>query len=176
MNEADRLLDAPEAAKLLTVSEGWLYPNVKKAALESKTGTQDAAVLVHRNPEKPWHAQNRLTEGGDKLYMMYTMTRQELRRVRKAMKLTQSQLAQRLGLTSTSVARMERGEQKIMPVTALAVKYLQVMESKTRGKKTSKVLEAYFNEARFGGSLFTIAGMRFVKARIVKAKRKRGSS
>jgi len=51
------------------------------------------------------------------------------------MKLTQSQLAERLGLTSTSVARMERGEQKIMPVTALAVKFLQVMESKTKGKE-----------------------------------------
>jgi DNA-binding XRE family transcriptional regulator len=69
------------------------------------------------------------------------------------MKLTQSQLAQRLGLTSTSVARMERGEQKIMPVTALAVKYLQVMESKTRGKKTSKVLEAIFQR----GSVWWIA-------------------
>ena len=69
------------------------------------------------------------------MYIMYTMTRQELRRTREAMKLTQSQLAERLGLTSTSVARMERGEQKIMPVTALAVKFLQVMESKTKGKK-----------------------------------------
>ena len=51
------------------------------------------------------------------------------------MGLTQSQLADRLGITSTSVARMERGEQKIMPVTTLAVKYLQVVESKKKGEK-----------------------------------------
>ena len=66
---------------------------------------------------------------------MYTMTRQELRRIRKAMDLTQRQLAEKLGVTSTSVARMERGEQKIMQVTTLAVQYLQVMESKKRGTK-----------------------------------------
>jgi len=66
---------------------------------------------------------------------MYTMAGKELRRVREAMGLTQKQLAVKLGLTSTSVARMERGEQKIMQVTTLAVKYLQVMESKKRGKK-----------------------------------------
>ena len=66
---------------------------------------------------------------------MYTMMGKELRQIRKAMGLTQGQFADRLALTSTSVARMERGEQKIMQVTILAVKYLQVMESKKRGKK-----------------------------------------
>jgi transcriptional regulator with XRE-family HTH domain len=66
---------------------------------------------------------------------MYTMTGKELRQRREAMGLTQRQLAERLGITSTSVARMERGEQKIMPVTTLAVKYLLIMESKTRRKR-----------------------------------------
>jgi transcriptional regulator with XRE-family HTH domain len=66
---------------------------------------------------------------------MYTMTGGELRRIREAMGFTQRQLAERLGITSTSVARMERGEQKIMQVTTLAVKYLQLMEFKKRGKK-----------------------------------------
>ena len=66
---------------------------------------------------------------------MYTMIGEELRRIRKAMGLTQRQLAEKLGVTSTSVARMERGEQKIMQVTTLAVKYLHVMESKKRRKK-----------------------------------------
>jgi transcriptional regulator with XRE-family HTH domain len=66
---------------------------------------------------------------------MYTMTGGELRRIREAMGLTQRQLGERLGLTSTSMARMERGEQKIMQVTTLAVKYLQLMEFKKRGKK-----------------------------------------
>ena len=69
------------------------------------------------------------------MYTMYTMTGKEFRRVRQAMKLTQSQFADRLGVTSTSVARMERGEQKIMQVTMLAVKYIQAMESKTKGRK-----------------------------------------
>jgi transcriptional regulator with XRE-family HTH domain len=69
------------------------------------------------------------------MYMMYTVTSQELRRIRKAMGLTQKQLAEKLGVTLTSVARMERGEQRIMPVTTLAVKYLLVMESKKKGKK-----------------------------------------
>jgi transcriptional regulator with XRE-family HTH domain len=63
------------------------------------------------------------------------MTGKDIRRIRKAMGLTQSQLADRLGITSTSVARMERGEQKIMRVTTLAVKYLQVVESKKKGEK-----------------------------------------
>ncbi len=67
--------------------------------------------------------------------MMYTMTGKDIRRIRRAMGLTQSQLAKRLGITSTSVARMERGEQKIMQVTTLAVKYLDVVESKKKGKK-----------------------------------------
>lgn len=69
------------------------------------------------------------------LYAMYTMTREELRRIRRAMGLTQRQLADKLGVTSTSVARMERGEQKIMQVTTLAVKYLQLMEYKKRRRK-----------------------------------------
>jgi transcriptional regulator with XRE-family HTH domain len=66
---------------------------------------------------------------------MYTVTSDDIRRVREAMGLTQKQMAERLGITSTSVARMERGEQRIMRVTTLAIKYLQVMESKKKGKK-----------------------------------------
>ncbi|MDH3444437.1 MAG: helix-turn-helix domain-containing protein [Deltaproteobacteria bacterium] len=66
---------------------------------------------------------------------MYTMTPEALRRIRHEMGLTQRQLAERLGLTSTSVARMERGEQKIMQVTSLAVDHLRLMESKKGGRK-----------------------------------------
>jgi hypothetical protein len=33
-----------------------------------------------------------------------------------------------------------------------------------------------FQRGRFGGSPFTIAGMRYVKAHVVKAKRRRASS
>lgn len=62
------------------------------------------------------------------------MTGDELRAIRARMGLTQSQLGERLGFTKTSVARMERGEQRIMQVTTLAVKYLQLMETKKKGK------------------------------------------
>jgi transcriptional regulator with XRE-family HTH domain len=69
------------------------------------------------------------------MYKKGTMTGRELRQIRKAMKLSQRQLAEKLGMTTTSVARMERGEQRIMQVTTLAVRYLQLMESKNRRKK-----------------------------------------
>jgi predicted DNA-binding transcriptional regulator AlpA len=38
VNEGDRLLDAPEAAKLLTVSEDWLYRHAKKLPFARKLG------------------------------------------------------------------------------------------------------------------------------------------
>lgn len=38
VNEGDRLLDAPEAAKLLTVSEDWLYRHAKKLPFTRKLG------------------------------------------------------------------------------------------------------------------------------------------
>jgi transcriptional regulator with XRE-family HTH domain len=51
------------------------------------------------------------------------------------MSLSQRELGERLGMTRTSVARMERGEQRIMLVTELAVRYLAVMQKQKRGKK-----------------------------------------
>jgi len=65
------------------------------------------------------------------------MTGQQLRRVRKAMGLTQLGLAERLKMTSTSIARMERGEQTILLVTELAVRYLRVMEKQRKGGKAN---------------------------------------
>jgi predicted DNA-binding transcriptional regulator AlpA len=38
VNEGDRLLDAPEAAKILTVSEDWLYRHAKKLPFTRKLG------------------------------------------------------------------------------------------------------------------------------------------
>ena len=66
---------------------------------------------------------------------MFTMTKQELRHARLAMSLSQRGLADRLKMTATSVARMERGEQRIMHVTELAVRYLLLMEKSKRGKR-----------------------------------------
>jgi predicted transcriptional regulator len=62
------------------------------------------------------------------------MKPQELKRVRRAMLLSQRELGERLGMTQTSVARMERGAQRIMLVTELAVRYLLLMEKRKRGK------------------------------------------
>ena len=38
LNEQDHLLEAPEAAKLLSVSEDWLYRNAKKLPFARKLG------------------------------------------------------------------------------------------------------------------------------------------
>jgi len=65
------------------------------------------------------------------------MTGQQLRRVRKAMGLTQLGLAERLKMTSTSIARMERGEQTILLVTEFAVRYLRVIEKQRKGGKAN---------------------------------------
>jgi len=51
------------------------------------------------------------------------------------MSLTQQELGERLGMTQTSVARMERGAQRIMLVTELAVRYLLLTEKLTKGKE-----------------------------------------
>jgi transcriptional regulator with XRE-family HTH domain len=63
------------------------------------------------------------------------VNKQELRRARLALSLTQRELGERLGMTQTSVARMERGEQKIMQTTELSVQYLLLMEKQKRGKR-----------------------------------------
>jgi len=62
------------------------------------------------------------------------MKPQELRRARLAMSLSQRELGERLGMTQTSVARMEKGKQRIMQVTELAVKYLALMQKPKRRK------------------------------------------
>jgi predicted transcriptional regulator len=66
---------------------------------------------------------------------MYTVTRQELKQARVTMALSQRELGERLGMTQTSVARMERGEQRIMFVTELAVRYLLLTEKLRKGKE-----------------------------------------
>lgn len=48
--------------------------------------------------------------------------------------MTQKELGEALGIHKNSVARMERGEFPIIRTTELAVKYLLLMESKTRRK------------------------------------------
>lgn len=64
------------------------------------------------------------------------MTGKELKRARESLDMTQAELAEALELHKNTVARAERDELPILKTTELAVKYLLVMESKKKGKKT----------------------------------------
>ena len=61
------------------------------------------------------------------------MTGQELRRARLRLKMTQKQLGEALDIHKNSVARMERGEFKIIRTTELAVKFLLLVKTKKGG-------------------------------------------
>lgn len=63
------------------------------------------------------------------------MTGQELRQARLRLKMTQKELGEQLEVHKNSIARMERGEFKIIRTTELAVRYLLLMKSKKRGKR-----------------------------------------
>lgn len=49
--------------------------------------------------------------------------------------MTQSELADAIGMQRNSIARMERGERPVLKHTELSVKYL-TMRKTTRGKKS----------------------------------------
>ncbi len=67
------------------------------------------------------------------VYIKNTMTGRGLRRARKKLDMTQTQLADAIGMRKNSVARMERDEAPVMKTTELAVKYLLlVKESKPK--------------------------------------------
>lgn len=69
------------------------------------------------------------------VYALDTMMEgKELKRARLRLNMTQKELGEALGIHKNSVARMERGEFPIIRTTELAVKYLLLMESKTRRK------------------------------------------
>lgn len=63
------------------------------------------------------------------------MTGKELKRLRKALKMTRRELGEALDLNKNTVARAERDELPIPRVTELAVKYLIIMKTKKGGKK-----------------------------------------
>jgi DNA-binding XRE family transcriptional regulator len=86
------------------------------------------------------------SEGIDKIshsvYFKDTMTGAELRRARHRLGLSQTGLAEAIGMRKNSVARMERSESPVMKHTELAVKYLLLtvekgsQRRKTHGRKT----------------------------------------
>ena len=69
------------------------------------------------------------------VYVLDTMTGKGLKRARLRLKMTQKDLGKALGVHRNSVARMERGEFKVIRTTELAVKYLLIMETKKGGRK-----------------------------------------
>jgi DNA-binding XRE family transcriptional regulator len=69
----------------------------------------------------------------DMVYLRYTMTGEQLRHARKRLGMTQSELAEAIGMQKNSIAMIERGLRPVMKTTELSVKYLLVM-SKNRRK------------------------------------------
>ncbi len=63
------------------------------------------------------------------------MTGAELKEARERLGMTQAAMAEALGMQRNSVARMERGEQRIMRTTELAVKYLLLTMRKPKRRK-----------------------------------------
>ncbi len=63
------------------------------------------------------------------------MTGAELKGAKERLGMTQAAMAEALGMQRNSVARMERGEQRIMRTTELAVKYLLLNMRKPKRRK-----------------------------------------
>jgi len=63
------------------------------------------------------------------------MTGAELRRARERLGLTQSELAEAIGMRKNSIARMERRERPVMKHTELAVKFLLLTMRKKKGRR-----------------------------------------
>ena len=63
------------------------------------------------------------------------MTGDDYRAARLRLGLTQAELASRLGVTATSVARRERGEQRITPEAALALRAVELLNRPARHRR-----------------------------------------
>jgi DNA-binding transcriptional regulator YiaG len=66
---------------------------------------------------------------------MPVMTRDEVKRLRRKLGMTQRKLADALGVTQTSVARWEMGMHQIEEPTARLLKLLVKMNTNTKEKK-----------------------------------------
>jgi len=64
------------------------------------------------------------------------MTRQEYKRIRESLGLTQGQLAKSTGLRLNTISRRERGELPITKEAALALRFLQSERSKNLKRRT----------------------------------------
>jgi transcriptional regulator with XRE-family HTH domain len=63
------------------------------------------------------------------------MTREELKRARERLGMTQKELAEALGMQTNSVTRMEIGLQTIMRTTELSIKFLLSVSTKKQKRR-----------------------------------------
>jgi len=63
------------------------------------------------------------------------MTKTELRAARKKLSMSQTELAEAIGMKKDAILRMEGGARPIMRVTELAVQHLLLMRKPKRGRK-----------------------------------------
>jgi transcriptional regulator with XRE-family HTH domain len=63
------------------------------------------------------------------------MTREELKRARERLGMTQRELAEALGMQTNSVTRMEIGLQRIMRTTELAIRFLLSVRRKKQKRR-----------------------------------------
>lgn len=136
-NGEDRLIDAEEAGKLMSVSPEWFYKNWKKLPF---------SVKVH-------HKMLRFSHAGIQRYIaakksrgriltsllvcdtLRIMTGDELRKIRARLKLTQQKFAELIGTTRNTVARWERGELGMRETTARLIRLIASQKTKGRAKK-----------------------------------------
>ena len=91
---------------------------------------KDYALGSHNGPQQPLTAL--CTQCIVNIELYRPMTGEELRRIRKRFGLTQAALAKRLAVTSTSVARWERGEVAIQESMARFIRLLRTTGIKSR--------------------------------------------
>jgi DNA-binding XRE family transcriptional regulator len=63
------------------------------------------------------------------------MTKSELRGARKKLGMTQTELAEAIGMKKSAIVRMEGGQRPIMKHTELSVKYLLLVMRKKRERR-----------------------------------------
>ena len=66
------------------------------------------------------------------------MTGEQLKQARERLGMTQSKLAEAIGMQTNSLAMIERGLRPVVKTTELAVKYLLVMNKQKERKKRGK--------------------------------------
>src|ERR671916_440065 len=93
------------------------------------------------------------------------MTPQQIRELRQGLKLTQQQLADKIGARQHTVARWETGMNEPKRAYAILLRQLSETAKKRRSRKNTKFKEGSLNEAKFrlcskkhGGTMSPVMG------------------